>query len=307
MTYDQINTFLTVVKLHSITHAAEYLFISQSTASHRIHMLEEELGLQLLIRRKGHKEVKLTPAGEAFLPLAYRCRSTLGEVKVLTDQANQHKYLSVSAHDSLNCFLFNTIFPAFLQEMMDDSNDIILRWESHNTERSVELLESGYLDVAYLRNPVRSRNMLMKPVFSEEFLIITPPDSIYDEEYISPKKLDPVNEIFMSFTWGNDFARWHDSVFANRGIVHCYCNALFALNELMFSPKSWVIVPASVAMGMVRRHGCHILHFAETKPPQVVTFQTIFKGKGEQHLEVDALNEKIRTSLIGCPFITLAT
>ena len=53
MTYEQIETFLTAVTYGSISAAAKYLYVSQSTISSRIQQLESELGVQLLIRQKG--------------------------------------------------------------------------------------------------------------------------------------------------------------------------------------------------------------------------------------------------------------
>ena len=70
MTYEQIETFLTVVTYENISSTADYLFISQSTASSRIQLLEEELGTQLIIRHKGHRKIELTTYGEAFIPIA---------------------------------------------------------------------------------------------------------------------------------------------------------------------------------------------------------------------------------------------
>lgn len=298
MTYDQINTFLTVVKLGNFSSAAEQLFISQSTCSHRVRTLEQELNIQLLIRKNGFKEVKLTTAGEAFLPVAYRCRTSLAEVKAFTKEEKTQRNFSVSAHDSLNCFVFNSIFPKFIKKRTEAKKDFIFRWESHNSERTMELLASGHLDVAFLRNPVRNKNMVMRPVFREEFLIVTPSDSIYDDQKILVKALDPSNEVFMSFTWGNDFARWHDTIFANRGLVNCYCNAVFALNELLMTPDSWALVPASIAVGMSERCGCRVLSFLDATPPEVTTFEVLPKECGQEALkEVDALVEMLKEDI----------
>ena len=70
MTYEQIETFLTVVTCGNITAAANELFVTQSTVSSRIQSLENELGAPLLIRAKGHHSVELTGYGQAFIPIA---------------------------------------------------------------------------------------------------------------------------------------------------------------------------------------------------------------------------------------------
>ena len=72
MTLAEVETFLTVVATRSITRTAELLFLSQPTISHRLSSLEDELGFKLVIRRKGHKTIELTPKGEEFIPIAER-------------------------------------------------------------------------------------------------------------------------------------------------------------------------------------------------------------------------------------------
>jgi len=56
--------FVSVVKCHSFTEAAEQCFISQSAISQQISILEKELGIELLKREK--RSFALTPAGEYF-------------------------------------------------------------------------------------------------------------------------------------------------------------------------------------------------------------------------------------------------
>lgn len=53
MNYEHIETFLCVVTCKNISAAAKALYISQSTVSARIQQLEAELGVSLLIRKKG--------------------------------------------------------------------------------------------------------------------------------------------------------------------------------------------------------------------------------------------------------------
>lgn len=64
MTYQDIHTFLTIASSSSLSKAAESLFVSQPALSHRLSALEEELGTELIIRRKG--SIPYTGA--------YRCR-----------------------------------------------------------------------------------------------------------------------------------------------------------------------------------------------------------------------------------------
>ena len=53
MDFSNIETFLVIASSKSISDAADKLFITQSTASHRLQALEMELGTSLLVRQKG--------------------------------------------------------------------------------------------------------------------------------------------------------------------------------------------------------------------------------------------------------------
>ena len=68
MNLAEIETFLMIVKTKNITKTAENLFLSQPTISHRLKLLEEELQVKLLTRKKGHKQVELTTKGRSLYP-----------------------------------------------------------------------------------------------------------------------------------------------------------------------------------------------------------------------------------------------
>ena len=62
MNYTDIHTFLTIASSPSLSKAAESLFVSQPALSHRLSALEEELGTELIIRKKGSRTLELTEA-----------------------------------------------------------------------------------------------------------------------------------------------------------------------------------------------------------------------------------------------------
>lgn len=62
MTIDQLACFLTVAECGSFTKAAEKLYITLSAVSKTIALMEDDLGVNLLIRN--NRSVSLTPAGQ---------------------------------------------------------------------------------------------------------------------------------------------------------------------------------------------------------------------------------------------------
>ena len=67
MNFSEIETFLMIVQTKNITKTSENLYLSQPTVSHRLKSLEDELNTKLVVRKKGHKTIELTPKGEEFI------------------------------------------------------------------------------------------------------------------------------------------------------------------------------------------------------------------------------------------------
>jgi len=69
--YGQIECFLVVAKLGSMSRAAEEMFLTQPSLTARISALEKEVSAQLFVRTK--QGMRLTEAGREFMPYAERC------------------------------------------------------------------------------------------------------------------------------------------------------------------------------------------------------------------------------------------
>ena len=64
MHLNQLRYFVSVASCRSFTQAAQCHFLTQTAITQQIKALEEQLGLQLIDRRK--RPVELTAAGEVF-------------------------------------------------------------------------------------------------------------------------------------------------------------------------------------------------------------------------------------------------
>ena len=73
----QIEAFLEVARRQNLSRAAEDLFVSQPTLTARLQSLEAALGEQLFVRTR--RGMRLTEAGEAFLPYAEHALSALAD------------------------------------------------------------------------------------------------------------------------------------------------------------------------------------------------------------------------------------
>jgi DNA-binding transcriptional LysR family regulator len=101
-----IDDFLALVQTRNFTRAAQARCTTQSAYSRRMQRLEEWLGAPLFDRER--RPVTLTPAGEEFLPRAYRLRDDIFDAR--------RAVLSVSSHleKSLRVYTTNTLAATFL-------------------------------------------------------------------------------------------------------------------------------------------------------------------------------------------------
>jgi len=67
----QLQYFMAVARMQSISRAAETLFVSQSAVSKQVLMLEKELGFPLFDR--GYRKIRLTENGQQLLECLLRC------------------------------------------------------------------------------------------------------------------------------------------------------------------------------------------------------------------------------------------
>lgn len=79
MLFRQLECFLVVAKMGSVSRASEDMFLTQPSLTARLKALEEEMGEQLFVRSK--RGMRLTEAGSEFLPYAERCVASIDNGK----------------------------------------------------------------------------------------------------------------------------------------------------------------------------------------------------------------------------------
>ena len=94
MLLKQIEYFIAVVDCHSFTEAAELCYISQSAISQQLKALENELGVQLIVREK--RSFSLTLAGEYFYRHGKQIVEELEKIKKETIRRGENGELSLT-------------------------------------------------------------------------------------------------------------------------------------------------------------------------------------------------------------------
>lgn len=113
MLYRQVECFLVVAKLGSMSRAAEEMFLTQPSLTARIAALEKEVGAQLFVRTK--QGMRLTEAGREFLPYAERCVSSIesGKQHLKEIQEGIEGHLKLGALPRVSTYTLPTLLEEF--------------------------------------------------------------------------------------------------------------------------------------------------------------------------------------------------
>ena len=278
-----IETFLTLVKTRNITKTAETLFVSQPTVSHRLKLLEEELVVSLLIRKKGYKKVELTPKGEEFIPIAQRWLSLMKETMLLKS-AEEEMYLSVASTDTLNSCIFKDLYRSILH---DTELNLKLNISTHYSYEIYELLEKHTIDVGFVYHHLHYKNIISEPVLREKMYVVQEWDSAIRKNQINIEELDPEKEV--AFIWETNYQIWHEQM-VSKGKRHSLEVDIYSLfAEFLRDKGRWAIAPVTVVNRLQSEQKVFVSEIANRKkPPDRITY--IVRHKEMNEAKIQTLN-----------------
>ena len=280
MNQADIETFLMLVKTRNITKTAESLFVSQPTVSHRLKLLEEELDVPLLIRKKGYKTVELTPKGEEFIPIAQRWLSLMKETMLLKN-AGEELYLSVASTDTLNSCIFKDLYRSILR---DTRINMKLNISTHYSYEIYELLEKRTVDVGFVYHHLHYKNIISEPVLREKMYVVQEWDSAIRKNQINIDELDPEKEV--TFLWETNYQIWHEQMVSKgrRNSLEVDIYSLFS--EFLKDKGRWAIAPVTVVNRLQNEQKVFVSEIANRKkPPERITYIVRHKDMNEQKIK----------------------
>lgn len=142
-----------VAETSSFTRAAERCRVVQSALSHQIARLERELGARLFARTS--RQVRLTPAGAAFLPVARQCLDA-------ADRAAAEVAAAVGEiRGRLTVGVIPTVaavdIPAALHAFRQRHPQVRIGLRVAGSEQLIDLVKAGTVDVGFLGLPLTTR------------------------------------------------------------------------------------------------------------------------------------------------------
>jgi DNA-binding transcriptional LysR family regulator len=164
--------FIAVAEEGHFTRAAERLHMQQPPLSQQIRALEEELGFALFERHP--KGARLTAGGAAFLAEARAILASVvsGAARATLAAHGASGLLHIGFTSSAAA---HELMPRIIRAFRDAWPAVILRFSEENASVLTSELESGKLDLAFLRQPVRRPDSLQfATIATEEMLLVLP-------------------------------------------------------------------------------------------------------------------------------------
>jgi DNA-binding transcriptional LysR family regulator len=167
----QIRSFLSIAETLHFGRTAQLIHLSQPALSLQIRALEEEVGARLFERNR--RKTTLTAAGAAFREDAAAALSQL-------EQAARRARLAANGKLGLLRIGFvstagSEIVPDIVRQFRKSNPGVEFSLRNILTAQQVQMLETGALDVGFLRMPVGENSALdVVTVHREPFVLVVP-------------------------------------------------------------------------------------------------------------------------------------
>ena len=273
MDIQQLETFINIVNTGSISGAARNMFISQPTISHRLKTLEKEIGMDLIERTPGVRDIRLTQSGKQFISIAYQLIDMWKSLEMLNDV--QHTLpVSLGWAESVNIQLFSELYKPLIR---GDKGPVFNL--SIITERSREIhkmIENRDLDIGFVYSLHPSSNVLITPLFSEQMLVVKHPgrkDS--GRTLFHTNELNPQHEIYTR--WSNEYDMWHQNMWPASALPFITLDSEYLICDYLDDPDLWAIVPRSVASHLQKTSPGLCIYEISGKPPERVCYKIVHR------------------------------
>lgn len=187
-------TFLAVIETGSFVEAAKRVFVTQSTVSMRIKLLEDQLGKKLFERSKGG--ARLTPAGSRFEKHAQA-------IVRIWEHARLEIALPESYSASINIGGPYSLWDGFLLDwvarMRAKAPEIAIRSQTAFSDTLIQRLIDGTLDIGVMYAPQSRPGFQVEKLFEDEMVMVS------GEKRRGSKPL--ANYVFVD--WGPEFRADH--------------------------------------------------------------------------------------------------
>lgn len=167
----QLRALVAVAEYGNFSEAALHLELSQSTVSHAIASLEEELGVVLL--KRGRHGAYLTPIGERIVTHAQVVLQQLSSIvtEATRERGLQGGQVRIASYRSIATHILPTAIARFRRHFPDIA--ITITEEDGDTEIE-QSLRRGQIDLGFMNLPA-SPDFETYEIMRDEYIVLLPP------------------------------------------------------------------------------------------------------------------------------------
>lgn len=263
MYFPGIEAFLAIVRTQSISKAAEWLHLSQTTVSYRLKTLEQEMGGILVERKKGASKIGLTPKGEHFFSIAERWEALSRETQIL-QAGGSPLSLAISAAESISHF----VLPSLYEKLNRHDPSIRLQIRTQHTQEAFDSIERREMDVAFVVREIVSPSVAVTPFYAEEMVLLRlAAEGRQSGDPVEKEELAAEHEVFIN--WNKEFQFRHDQWWDPLCPSRVHLDTAGLITTFLREPEQWTIVPASIGAHMLRLGDFVLQKLSISLPPRV--------------------------------------
>ena len=195
MTLNQLRYFCTASRRHSITKAAEELYVTQPTVSVAIRDLEIEFGISLFYR-KGNSLI-LTQEGEELYNKATYILQYCTELQA--DYSSMARVKPLSSYRN-SAYAEHRLFPELLIAFHDQYPEIAVVLEEYGSVRACNLVQDDTLDLALVNMEQYNIDKFNKALLANDQVVFCVSDDhrLADKEVVTTKEMSKESLIFFN-------------------------------------------------------------------------------------------------------------
>ena len=166
--------FVEVARTRNVSLAARALFITQPALTARLQRLEGDLGVSLFVRTP--RGMRLTEAGEAFLPYAIRALDALADGRrlVQTVAGGGAGRLALGAAPALSTY----VLPGILATFAAAHPRVRVSVRTGHSEEILELILSERVDLGLVR-ALRHPDIVSTPLYEDRLVLVVRPQHAF--------------------------------------------------------------------------------------------------------------------------------
>jgi DNA-binding transcriptional LysR family regulator len=227
----QIEAFLEVARRRNLSRAAEALFVSQPTLTARLQSLEASLGERLFVRTR--RGMRLTEAGEAFLPYAEHAVTALADGRERLDELRRGVAgrLVLGAPPTVSTYTL----PALLARFSAAHPNVRLAVKTGTSEEVLEMVLHDQVQLGIIRS-LAHQEVESVPLYTDALVLIAGPGHRLASSRTGRRVrlADLAGEVLVLFGRSSSYLEFTTATFRQAGVLP---NSVLELDNIEAAKK----------------------------------------------------------------------